>query len=215
MFRRFRTVDSKVYSLMPKSYPTAMPDVTIAPISDPTIFENMGRLLRACADFETLLDIYIRRLCNIPKAEYDFLIGKTPVSAKISTAVSLAAIRGETDNIRGVFSTELEDIIDCRNTLAHGSYQGLVNGLWPIYGVSRHTTQDKVRKGGTSICYPADLVRQYADFLNEKIPIFAKAFRVESSPDKFEPPCLFPHPKSQPQRPQSKKPRNQPQSSGE
>lgn len=97
---------------------------------------GIGRLIRVCADLEDALTVYMSRATGISEGIVSILIGKTPISAKLRIAGTIALSKNELDAFKSYFGKGLSDCLKCRNAAAHGTLLGQTDEGWVAFAVS-------------------------------------------------------------------------------
>jgi hypothetical protein len=100
-------------------------DVAPAVLSKPA-FAAIGRIVRACADLEDVLNLWICKLSGITEAQSTALLGRSPISTKLAIAEGLAKLcrEGEIELHKLVFDSNMTRLLGCRNAVAHGTLVG-------------------------------------------------------------------------------------------
>ena len=117
LFIGFRHV-KKPSATESKLFPAKIPD---------EVYTAMGKIIRAFAEIEDLILLYLCRLAETPESVITLLLGRTPVSAKLKLAQYLARSRGkETLALhKEIFTKEFSDALKKRNAIAHGTLLGV------------------------------------------------------------------------------------------
>jgi hypothetical protein len=93
----------------------------------PPVFTAIGRMVRAFAEIEDSLNIYIYNLARTPEPAAVILLGRSPISAKLTMAKALSSLH-HTDAIATTeklfFGQEFSEAKECRNAAAHGIFLG-------------------------------------------------------------------------------------------
>lgn len=86
----------------------------------------IGKIVRAAADLEDVIDLWIFKLAKISEAEATVLLGRTNISKKLAVAEGLAKLRtGNETELHGlVFDGNMKRLLSCRNATAHGVLVG-------------------------------------------------------------------------------------------
>jgi hypothetical protein len=172
--------------------------MNIAPLSGRATFESIGRLVRACADLEIVVDLYIARLCRLSELEYYTLLGRTSLSGKISIAQALAENHGEAEKIKDVFTATVTDAIDARNLVSHGPYLGLADGGLLLFATNRAVRDDGQRVGNLAQGLSHGALREYAEALSRKLPKIIETLQVAALLRTVTQAPISPHPRSRP-----------------
>lgn len=103
-------------------------------------FRAIGRIVRACAEIEDIVTLFIAKVLGIQEGSVAVMLGQTPYSKKLSIAQYLAKIQGG-EAIRRyneVFTEEFSRITTCRNAVAHGVMLGKsADGRWAFLTAKR------------------------------------------------------------------------------
>lgn len=173
----------------------------------------IGRIIRATAEIEDILELFIGALANLSESQACIFLGRSPISRKLEIAEALAKIRPDKAlaTYQEAFPDAFRDVLDCRNAVAHGVLIGISEeGEYAFL-----TTPSGQVKDGSSmrivISYSAATISNIAGRAEAMIPYLEERLKVETQrAERLQRP-LEPHPKAQPQaRAKSKR---QPQSS--
>ena len=176
------------------------------------VLTAIGRLVRACAEIEDLVDLFIAKLAELSETKMTILLGRTAVTRRIEIAEQLAAIRtdGALKVHAAIFNEGYYDVIDCRNAVAHGTLLGKsTDGM--LYFLTSNTSKPKDQRSRRfTFGYAPKTIIAFAQYAEQLVPHFEQALKVQDMrAERLQRP-LSPHPKAQPQR-SAKSPR-QPQS---
>tara|TARA_R110002049_G_scaffold54908_2_gene152596 strand:+ start:2262 stop:2858 length:597 start_codon:yes stop_codon:yes gene_type:complete len=181
---------------------------------DDAALHATGILIRACAEIEYALEVYIACSGSLNGSFTTLLVSplamrrKLEVGGYLSTMVSDEK-KAEWNNI---FTNEFDELIQCRNALAHGVLLGTdSDGLYNF-----KTSRTDIPSDGTAI----NLVRAYhrdfimnmakkAKFLAANLP---DLLSIRTSFDKSLEGPILPHRKAQKKRPKADKEQRQPKS---
>ena len=108
------------------------------PLSDEAL-SCIGLIVRACADLEDALNLWICKLSSADEAVSAVMLGRTNVSTKVALALGLAKLKGDETVTRHkeAFDVNLTNLLECRNAVAHGVYQGQTDaGHWTFMTAS-------------------------------------------------------------------------------
>ena len=86
----------------------------------------VGRLVRAVAEMEDILDLFIGSLAQLSESRTTIMLGRTAISKKLEIALDLAKTRDDAalGHFKAAFDQTFLDIIECRNVVAHGKLLG-------------------------------------------------------------------------------------------
>jgi hypothetical protein len=202
-------VTSKDGNTFSKNFSPTPPSVSLVPISDPEVFESMGRLVRTVADFEIILDLYIARICGLSDVHYKTLVGFLPIRRKKEICIALAEEAGtaEVVAVKKVFTPDLEIILEARNAIAHGMYLGLTDSNSPIFGINRPIKEEGKRTGYLAMHFSPSSLRTYTAALNSNLLRYMDILQVSASFHTLQSQRLEPHPNASPKRPKSQAPK--------
>ena len=147
----------------------------------PDDFANViGRLLRACAEFEFLVDLFLRRLTNLTWHQYSSILGQNSISRKRKLAAELAKQRGDGAAMAlGTASyTGLDQTIQARNVLSHGKYIGMHKEKACFY-TFRPSKSDDYRSGNLGHLYDLPTLQLWTDTLEKNLGPVAETLSVD------------------------------------
>lgn len=199
---------------MGRSYGNKEVELKPATLAEP-LLTAIGRLVRACAEIEDMVDLFIMNLAEVNESRMTILLGRTAITRRIEMAEALAMLR-EDDALavhKKAFDSGYYDTIDCRNAVAHGTLMGAdVDGR--LYFLTSTTAKpENGRARRQVLSYLPEQIIDFGKYAEDKIGILAPLLQVqELRKARLERP-LAPHPKGQPQR--SATPKQQPPSSTE
>lgn len=155
-------------------YETSPRNLKPCKIEDRTLLE-IGRLVRAVAEIEDIVSLFICALAEISESKMVILLGRTPLSRRLEAAKHLAKLLGPNveDLHTKCFTKEFYDIIECRNALAHGTLLGINDE-----GRYAFLTGKTVEPDGQSA------IQVVLNYRHEDIEVFAKS--AESSIPRIE-----------------------------
>jgi len=184
---------------MPKTYGSNQRDVKPAQLPDATL-RDIGRLVRACAEIEDIVDLFIASLAELNETRAFIMLGRTAISRRLEIALELAKVRE--DNALAVHKTAFDavfnDILECRNAVAHGKLLGKTeDGFAFLTGNSGPVRDDsKIRIVAS---YTAATIKEYARVAEARIPQLEAYLKVEGPRSERLRRPLLPHSKAQPQ----------------
>lgn len=94
---------------------------------DQESMKAIGRLIRAVAEIEYIISLYIGARCRLSTSQLVVLLGRTAISKKLEIAAYLAKMAGEerADRFEMVFDSNFALLLKIRNAVAHGVLMGL------------------------------------------------------------------------------------------
>lgn len=111
---------------MPKQYSAEPLQPTYEPLTDADHIA-IGRIIRAIADLEDCITLFIMQLVGISESEAGLMLGKLGIKARRECAENLAKVNGagaQEAFAKGLGGSTIIEAIDCRNAVAHGIYRG-------------------------------------------------------------------------------------------
>lgn len=170
---------------------------------------SIGRLVRACAEMEDIVTLYICRLSDVSEGRALILLGRSTFRQRLEIAKYFATAKGKATLAlhKRCFPPDLQEILSCRNTVAHGTLLGqneegdfaflTTNPLAPVDSYVRHVVES----------YSAESISAYATLVEEAIPGLEAHLSVGALRQKRLRQHLLPHRKAQPApRPKRKRP---------
>ncbi len=176
---------------------------------------DMGRIVRACAEIEDIIRLFVCKLANVDEGLEIVLLGRATISSRLKIAGTLARAHG--GKAKELFVTFFESenfksIINCRNVIAHGVFLGRDEGglLSFVTNTPDGTEEEGLRMEVVGLA--EDHFRKVADAAEEFIPLLEHDLKVGASREARRKLTLAPHSKAQRQRTPSAKPKPPPQS---
>lgn len=182
----------------PKPKPKADERSDLFPVEiDDETHKHIGRLIRAFAEIDDMVTLYICNLAEISESRAVILLGRTPISTKLKNALYLAKMTGEeiTKLHKHVFDEAFYMANKCRNALAHGAFMGADKD-----GRLAFLTSDAIDPVDdaavmTVMSFRPDTIKAYADSVVEALPRMEKVLKLESLRKKRRAGGLGAHPK--------------------
>lgn len=179
---------------------------------------GIGRLVRACAEIEDIINLYLCQLADIPEGMAILLLGRLPTSARLKLIEALATANG--DKHRQLYREAFDNdhyraIVKCRNTVAHGQLLGLTDAGEIAF--QTHETQgiDDIKLYTTVVAFIPGTFSGLADKAEAIIPQMEEEFGLKALRETRRTPTLSPHTKSQGKGKQKAKRGHQPPPSQE
>ena len=179
-----RSLAEEILQPRPVSQEENLPDkdqeleLDLKPLSDD--FANViGRLLRACAEYEFLIDLFLRKLTNLTWYHYSAVLGQNSISRKRKLGIELAKQRddGAAKALETASYTGLEQTIQARNVLSHGKYIGMHKEKACFY-TFRASKSNDYRFGNLGHLYDLPTLRLWADTLEKNLGPIAETLSV-------------------------------------
>lgn len=162
-------------------------------------FVAIGRIVRACADLEDVLNLWICKLSGLSEAASTAILGRTNISTKKSLALALAKLKGEAfvELHNTAFDDNMSRLLTCRNAVAHGAYTGRTDdGKWSFLTA----TTVAYENGGLSkqsLAYSTEALAQIANAGTIKIGAMDRLLGLKPWRDKRQWQDLAVHPEDQ------------------
>ncbi len=177
---------------------------------------GIGRLIRACAEIEDIIHLYLSQLADVPEGMAILLLGRLPSSARLKLIKALGEANGgkHPKLYREAFDNDdYRSIVKCRNAVAHGMLMGMTESGEIAF--QSHDTQgfDDVKLYTTVNAWPPGAFDEYAHQAEDIIPQMEEAFGLKALRQKRRAQALSPHMKSQEKaKPKAKRERQPPPS---
>lgn len=168
----------------------------------------IGRLIRACAEIEDCVNLFICNLAEINESKLLVLLGRTPISKKASIAEYLAKMNTKEaqELAEWAFNPNFFNTFKCRNAVAHGKLLGRNDeGAWSF------VTSDTEAPDGPSaiqlaLSVTTEYLEQVAEAAEKAIPLLEDRLKLKVLREGRYTRDLRPHRKAQPQRKKDGKP---------
>ncbi len=183
---------------MPRLYPEQAPTVKAGRIDDATL-HSIGRLIRATAEIEDIVDCFICVLADLNESKTSILLGKTAITRRLEIAESLSKLRTDEAHkiYKEAFPAEIADILECRNAVAHGILLGIGDGHEYAFITSLTNSVRGDAAVRIVVNYSPATIRNIADKAEAMIPYLEKRLLVQGLRSERLQRPLEPHPKSQ------------------
>lgn len=174
----------------------------------------IGRLVRAFAEIEDLVKLFICNLAEISESRMIVIMGRTPLRTLINTSEYLAQMQGEKvlNLHKSVFTPEFFEALSCRNSVAHGVLLGADKHLQLAFKTTDTLKPEEDAAIVVVRAYHSDLIAQYAEYAERAIPTIRTTLKLETLLEKRREAVLAPHPKGLKQSKNSAKQKLPPQS---
>ena len=161
----------------------------------------VGKLVRAVADFETLVDLYAMNVTGMSNTAYFTVVGQLGLSSKIAKIRDLAKDAGAGESISKVLTRDIEEIIRVRNYVAHGTFLGVDeqstdDNCEAAFFINRPYRNDATN-GFMVIVISEKSILNYAQNLNRNFHPIARELGVIERLLKLRQQPLLAHPKAQ------------------
>ena len=168
----------------------------------------IARLVRAFAEIDDLINLYICCLAQITEGQAVVLLGRTPASTKLNTALYLGKMTSKklTQIHNNTFNAGYRSCRKCRNAVAHGVFLGETDEGRLAFLTSETTEPTNESAIQIVISYNVEAITEFADLAEASIPIIIKRLQLGPLRDRRLGRPLQPHRKGLPQQLKKKKP---------
>jgi hypothetical protein len=164
----------KVYSTQGSGlHPATLPDEALLAV---------GRLVRAFAEMEDILNMFLWNVAGISELQAIVLTGGLPVSKKMDLAKAFAIQAGEepTKVYQKVFGDEMFGLIQWhRNIVAHGYLLGKTDKGEFAFKTSTWLPEHKGKVGFQVVCLPLEAIEHYASAAENAIPLMVDFLKFQ------------------------------------
>lgn len=163
-------------------------------------FQSIGRLVRACAEIEDIVTMFMCSVAGLSEAQATVLLGKTAISQKLRITKTFADALGQgaSEAYNVCFENdEFRSIIQCRNTVAHGFLLGMTDEGKVAFRVSEIVGVDGTAASILVHSYFEKDIGTFANMAEGAIPQIEKLLRLRSLREKRRSRPLDPHRKAQ------------------
>ena len=176
---------------------------------------DIGRLVRAFADIEDLVNLYICNLAQISESRALVLLGKAALTRRLEMAEYLAQMTGvEIATLqKQLFNSIFREALECRNSVVHGILLGKTAEEEYAFLTSKTEPPTGASAIQVAITYNAESISGYARLAEDAVPKIEKLLKLEGRRAKRLQQPLLPHRKARPPRKPSSKPKRQPRPS--
>ena len=191
-------------------YPTTPPKLSQPPLPDELI-ALIGRMVRAIADVENLVTLYIIKLTNLTESQAVVLLGRLALKSRIDTAGKLARLSGpdEHDSFKAAFGHDMGRVIECRNALTHGIYLGADEKGQFFFRTDKESEIQTEILGLTTTGYSIDSIRTHVEAVEGHLLGLAERLQLEGMLQVRQQTRLVPHRKAHKTRDGAKSPPQQ------
>jgi hypothetical protein len=171
-----------------------------------------GVLVRAFAEIEDIVNLWIMRLAETTEGMSAILMGRMGLSAKLQTVEYLAKIHGppQTTIFKNLFGPGFPECKQCRDAMAHGVLLGKSKETGR-YAFLTNNTLDPLEPKLTRevISYDLEDLETFAAIAKASIPAMEEALGLQSLRQRYLRQSLLPHRKGQPPKTSGDKPKRQ------
>jgi hypothetical protein len=163
------------------------------------VFQNIGRIVRAVAELEDVVTLYLCRLAKLSDGHSIVLFGNMPLSRKIQITRTFAQAKGEREAAickEHLDSEPLRAVIEFRNTVAHGRFIGITDGDRLAFRTFRRLDVDPTSITIEVVSYRVEDFLNCAIAAEEAVGIFEESFRVKQARAERAPNYVNPHTKA-------------------
>lgn len=172
------------------------------------VLTDIGRLIRAFAEIEDLITLYICNLAEINQSRALVLLGKAAITRRLEMAEYLAQMTGPeiTAEHGKIFNSGFRDALECRNCAAHGVLLGKTSDGRYAFLTDKTAPTSNESAIQIAITYDAESISAYAVVAERAIPQIEKRLKLQELRAERRQRPLLPHRKAQPRRQPSVKP---------
>lgn len=141
----------------------------------------IGRIVRACADIEDCVNLFICNLAEINESRMVAMLGRTPISKRVEIAEYLAKMNTQQaqELAEWAFNDDFWNTLRCRNVVAHGHLLGMnEEGLWSFI-----TAQTELPEGPSArqlaVSYSTPYLEAVADAAEKAIPLLEDRLKLK------------------------------------
>lgn len=181
---------------------TKSPEKALKPCEiDRESYAHIGRMIRAFAEIEDIVTLYICKLAGISESTGQVLLGRMPLSARIAAARYLA----KTKNPKivalhdQIFDARFSESNRLRNAFAHGVLLGVSDDGYYAFRTTDTVEPDSETAKLTVIRAHPKTIKGYADDAVNTVPKIAKALQLDAFRQTRHERPLADHPKRRPQ----------------
>jgi hypothetical protein len=183
---------------MPRTYPKTADNLRPGKLDDAT-FHSIGRLIRATAEIEDIVDCFIANLAGLSESRVQIFLGRTAITRRLEMAETLAKIRtdGALAAYKEAFPAEFNDVLECRNTVAHGILLGSTDlGEFAFLTTPTGSVEGESTMRIVAAYHPLTILN-FAQKAEAMVPWLEERLKVqEMRAERLQRP-LMPHPKAQ------------------
>lgn len=198
---------------MAREYSKTGSVVTPCVLSDEVLLA-MGRLIRAFAEIEDIINLHMCQTGEISEGQAFILLGRTGISQKLNFAHVFAnALGGPAKKVTDeCFDNDaFREMLMCRNVVAHGVLLGITDRGHIAFRTSNYFEPDLTtnKVGLEVITFTPRSFAQFADMAELAIQQIEGPLKVKEPREARRAQALENHPKAQPTRPPSAKQQRQ------
>lgn len=133
----------------------------------------IGRVIRAVAEIEDLIGLFILRLSRMGESAAVVLLGRTQLSRKLEMARYLSAVDGPVAAklYKDHFASDgFQDLIDCRNAVAHGILIGVTTDKRYCFLTAKTSPPDPSSAYQLVLSYRSQDLQEHARYAEEMVP---------------------------------------------
>jgi hypothetical protein len=164
---------------MPPTYSSKETKVERAELDDRALIA-IGRLIRAAAEIEDLVNLFICNLAEINESRMVVMLGRSAISKRVEIAEYLAKLNSPqaAGLAARMFTDGFWDMTRCRNDVAHGVLLGRnEDGAWSFL-----TAKTEQPTGASAIqivaSYTTDYLEDLAEAAENSIPTIAEGLKL-------------------------------------
>lgn len=200
---------------MPKSYAHEPTEFVPGEIDDKVML-SIGKLIRAFAEIEDRIFVYLCLLAEVSETRGVVLFGSVPLQKKLEMAEYLAQTTGQkiTDIHRAVFNDTFKEALSLRNTVAHATFLGVEPKEGRLVFLTNKTSAPEAGSARLTVegWLPENIIR-FAESSGQFLESIEHHLMLKPSLEKRRSTTLQAHPKARRPRSNSQKRGAPPQSS--
>lgn len=177
-----------------------------------SVLTEIGRLIRAFAEIEDLINLYLCGLAQINESKALVLLGRTAITRRIEMAEYLALMTGDAISAthKEIFNSGFREALECRNAVAHGLLLGRTDDDRFAFLTAKTEIPSGPSAVQLAISYHEASISAYAKLATDAIPQIEARLKLEDMRAARLQRPLLPHRKAQRQRAPSAKPQPRP-----
>lgn len=160
----------------------------------------IGKMMRACAEIEDILSLYLYKLADISEGAGMILLERVGIVKKLKIVAQYAKAHGQ-EQVRlynEAFNNDyFRDLVKCRNTLAHGYLLGITDDDEIAFQVQETQGVEGDKLFGTVNTYGHEDFKNLARMAEDIIPQLEAALGLQSLRQERRSPTLSAHSQSQ------------------
>lgn len=189
---------------MPSTYGHDRKELKQALLDDDTL-AGIGRMVRAFAEFEELLTLFIGALAKLNQSQLVIILGRAALTRQMDMAENLAKIAGgkHLESYNATFNTtHFRDWHTCRNAVAHGTLLGVDDEGYLAFLTDKTDLPQGSSTVQIVVSYLPAYIRGMSKDAEAAVEPFARMLGLQSWLRRYQTQALLPHRKGR--RPSAK-----------